>query len=208
MGLSRRAYAAHRKARGLPGGSHTAVNKAIETGRIRLDADGTITPATADQQWLIGTDAAQQRTPEAQQQGAARSRETLAADEQRPVTQAQAEAVNEGSGGGGEGSFSGGITFSKARAAREAFAAQLTQLRLKREKGEVVPRAAALAEVFDLARKERDHWMQLPARAAANLAAEFEVDAHAMEVALDRLIRSHLELLTAVRIEILEPPKV
>lgn len=43
--LSRRAYAAHR------GVSHTAVQKAIQSGRISTLADGRIDPATADQEW-------------------------------------------------------------------------------------------------------------------------------------------------------------
>ena len=45
MGLSRRAYAARR------GCSESAVRKAIATGRISLEADGTIDPVKADAAW-------------------------------------------------------------------------------------------------------------------------------------------------------------
>ncbi|MFN3595349.1 MAG: elements of external origin, partial [Thiobacillaceae bacterium] len=45
MGLSIRAYARHR------GVSDTAVHKAIRTGRITPEADGTIDPDRADRDW-------------------------------------------------------------------------------------------------------------------------------------------------------------
>lgn len=55
MGLSQRAYALHRKRLGLPGGTLRAVQKAIESGRITLQADSTIDPVVADQQWRENT---------------------------------------------------------------------------------------------------------------------------------------------------------
>ena len=55
MGLSIRAYARHR------GVSDAAVRKAIKTGRISQEADGTVDPAKADAQWGRNTDQAQQR---------------------------------------------------------------------------------------------------------------------------------------------------
>ncbi|MFN3595625.1 MAG: hypothetical protein ACK4TK_13260, partial [Thiobacillaceae bacterium] len=45
MGLSIRAYARHR------GVSHVAVKKAIDSGRITPEADGTIDPDRADRDW-------------------------------------------------------------------------------------------------------------------------------------------------------------
>lgn len=210
MGLSRRAYAAHRLERGLPGGTDMAVRKAISTGRITVEADGSIDPAKADAQWLSGTDQAFQRTPEAQQLGVDRARETLAADERRAVPAAAVEAVQQAVAGGEaaqDAGMTGGITYSKAKAAKEAIMAQLAQLRLKKERKLIVEREPARLDVYDLARQYRDHWVQLPARVAATLAAEFEVDAHAMEMALDGIVRDHLALLTQARIEILEPPK-
>lgn len=203
MGMSRRAYAAHRKARGLPGGSHTAVGKAIDTGRISILADGTIDPAQADAQWSASTDAALQRSPEAQRAGVDRARETIAADERKPLPASAVQAVNEGAAEGAEsfGGGGGGVTYNKARAAEMAIRAQRSAILLKRLRGEVVDRQAAKQHVFDLARKERDHWLQLPARVAAMLASELEVDAHAMEIALDRVIRDHLALLAEIKVE-------
>ena len=50
MGLSIRAYARHR------GVSDTAIHKAIKTGRITPESDGTIDPDKADAQWEANTD--------------------------------------------------------------------------------------------------------------------------------------------------------
>jgi len=55
MGLSITAYARHR------GVSHVAVLKAIKTGRITKEPDGTINPAKADAAWERNTNQAQQR---------------------------------------------------------------------------------------------------------------------------------------------------
>src|SRR5581483_171219 len=55
MGLSRRAYARHR------GVAENAVRKAIASGRITLEADGTIDPEKADRDWTARTDPSQQR---------------------------------------------------------------------------------------------------------------------------------------------------
>lgn len=56
MSLSLRAYAAHRRAAGLPGGSLQAVQKAVETGRLSLDDDGKIGDASAaDREWFENT---------------------------------------------------------------------------------------------------------------------------------------------------------
>jgi hypothetical protein len=55
VSLSRRAYAEHRRARGLSGVSDRAVRKAIATGRIALEADGGIDAAAADRQWAAST---------------------------------------------------------------------------------------------------------------------------------------------------------
>jgi hypothetical protein len=57
--LSMRAYAAHRRERGLIGGTHQAVSLAAKAGRITL-IDGKVDPEVADIQWAEKTDAVQQ----------------------------------------------------------------------------------------------------------------------------------------------------
>lgn len=201
MGLSRRAYAAHRKAKGLIGATESAVRKALSTGRIVADADGTIDPVKADWQWELATDAGQRRGAESHAAGVDSARATADLGEVRPVPVAAVESVHTAASAAAD-ELGGGLTFTKARTAEMALKVQRNKILLQRLKGELVDRRAATQHVFDLARKERDHWLQLPARVAAELAAELECDAHAMEMALDRVIRHHLSLLAEVKVEI------
>ena len=57
MGLSIRAYAAQR------GVSHTAVRKAVSSGRLTLEPDGSIDAAKADRSWVQNTDPSKTREP-------------------------------------------------------------------------------------------------------------------------------------------------
>lgn len=56
-GLSVRAYAEHRRAAGLPGGSVWSVQKALKAGRISRDEDGKIDSVRADAEWELNTNA-------------------------------------------------------------------------------------------------------------------------------------------------------
>jgi len=174
MGLSIRAYA---KRRGV---SETAVRKAIKTGRIKLEADGTLDPARADAQWEGNTDAAQQRP---------------AKPAIKPVPNEAIQSVREtvGESSLSSGIGSGGTTFLQARTANEVLKAQTNKLRLARLKGELVDRSQAIAQVFKLARAERDAWLNWPSRVSATLAAELGVDPHALHTLLEREVRGHLE---------------
>ena len=206
MGISIRAYARHREAKGLPGATDAAVRKAIKAGRITKGADGTIDPALADAQWAGQTDPAKQRGAEAHQVAAETARETSRAGATKPVPQSAIDAVQDTlreTGADPEPDAGGGqVSFMRARMANEVLKAQLQKERLKRERGEVVDRSKATALVFDLARRERDAWIGFAARNAANLAAEMGVDAHALEVALDAAVREHLATLSEVKVEL------
>jgi len=68
-------------------------------------------------------------------------------------------------------------------------------------KAEVIDRARATAMVFDLARRERDAWLNWPPRVAANRAAELGVDAHRMEEVLDMYLHQHLTEMAEVKME-------
>ena len=50
------------------------------------------------------------------------------------------------------------MTFMQARTANEVLKAQERRLRLQQMKGELVNQATAVANVFRLARDERDAW--------------------------------------------------
>ena len=209
MGLSQRQYAAHR------GVSHTAVAKALATGRISAEPDGSIDPVKADRQWDAATDPAKQRGVHARQLGAATARGTAAAKAvlgtkpllgTKPVPRAAIEAVNETlseSGTDAPADAEGGqVSFLRARMANEVIKAQTAKVRLQKMKGDLVDRNRAVAAVFDLARRERDSWLNLPPRVAATMAAELGVEAHHMEQVLDRVLRAHLAELAEVKLEL------
>ena len=92
----------------------------------------------------------------------------------------------------GEPVAAGGMTFMQARTANEVLKAQERRLRLQQMKGELVDRAKAVAQVFRLARDERDAWVNWPARVTAMMAAELEVDQHRLHTVLERQVREHL----------------
>ncbi len=55
VGVSMRAYARSRRARGLPGGSLQAVQRALRAGRIHALPSGRIEPVRADREWAALT---------------------------------------------------------------------------------------------------------------------------------------------------------
>ena len=172
MGLSIRAYARHR------GVSHVAVKKAIDSGRITPEPDGTIEPNRADLEWARNTVSARKAapinaTPAAVETPRARPQETP-----EPVAPALS---------------AGGASLLQARTVNEVVKAQTNKVRLAQLKGELVDRAQAVAHVFKLARAERDAWLNWPARVSAQIAAGLGVEPHALHVALDAAVREQLQ---------------
>ena len=170
MGLSIRAYARHR------GVSHVAVKKAIDTGRITPEADGTIEPNRADLEWAQNTVAA--RKPVAAK---------TASPAAEPIRPASAPVEP-----GAPPLSAGGTSWLQARTVNEVVKAQTNKVRLAQLKGDLVDRSQAIAHVFRLARTERDAWVNWPARISAEMAAKLEVDAHELHVALESAVRDHL----------------
>ena len=97
------------------------------------------------------------------------------------VPEAALDAVRETLREHGEPIAAGAMTFMQARTANEVLKAQERRVRLQKMKGELVDRAKAVAQVFRLARDERDAWANWPARVAAMIAAELEVDPHHLQ---------------------------
>ena len=203
MGLSQRQYAAHR------GVSHTAVAKALATGRISAEPDGSIDPVKADR--AVGRrdrsgQAARRPCPAARGEDRARHRRGEGRLGTKPVPQAAIKAVNETlseAGTDAPADAEGGqVSFLRARMANEVIKAQTAKVRLQKMKGDLVDRNRAVAAVFDLARRERDSWLNLPPRVAANMAAELGVEAHRMEQVLDRVLRAHLAEMAEVKLEL------
>ncbi len=174
MGVSLREYARRR------GVSHVAVMKAIRAGRLTPEPDGTLDPAKADTQWDANTDPA--RSPEG------------ASPEPPPAEPPHAERTP-----ASEPATQGGASFTQARTAHEIAKAQRARIQVQRLREEVVDRAQATAEVFRLARRERDAWVNWPARVAALMAADLGVEPHTMQKVLEAHVREHLNELAEIR---------
>jgi hypothetical protein len=174
------------------GVSETAVRRAEKAGRIRREADGSWDLAQVRAAWAGNTDPAQQRP--ARSGGRTGKHRAL-----KPVPEAALGAVRDTLRENGESVSAGGMTFIQARTANEVLKAQERRVRLQRMKGELVDRAKAVAQVFRLARDERDAWVNWPARVAAMIAAEVEVDAHKLHTVLERHVRDHLAELAEIR---------
>ena len=175
MSVSIRAYSRHR------GVSDTAVRKAIRSGRITPEDDGTIDIAKADQQWEANTNKAQQRS-----------------SQKKPVPNTALETVDD-TLREADSAAGSSTTYVQARTANEVIKAQTSKLKLQQLKGELVDRAQALAHVFKLARAERDAWIGWPSRVSAQMAAELDVDAHTMHVTLEQYVRQHLSELADIK---------
>jgi hypothetical protein len=175
------------------GVSETAVRRAEKAGRIRREADGSWDPAKIKAAWSDNTDPAQQRPkPSAGERKGRRAR-------MKPVPEAALGAVRDTLREHGEPIAAGAMTFMQARTANEVLKAQERRLRLQQMKGELVDRAKALAQVFRLARDERDAWVNWPARVSAMIAAELEVDPHKLHTVLESHVCDHLAELAEVR---------
>lgn len=201
-GIGVREYARRR------GVSHTAVGKAIRDGRITVEADGSIDPAKADKQWDAQTNPAMRRGAAAHASAASVGAMTRAATKAVPAAALAAvdEALKDidpiAPPKPGETPNPEAGTFLRARNANEVLRAQTAQLRLKKLAGDLVDRQKATGMIFELARRERDAWQNWPPRVAANMAAELGVDAHKMELALDKFIRIQLAELAEIKLDL------
>ena len=174
MGISIRAYARHR------GVTDTAVHKAIRSGRITPEADGTIEPERVDREWARNSDTPKARTR-------AKAVKVATPEASAPTSDGPAALP------------SGGTSLLQARTVNEVVKAQTNKVRLARLKGELVDRPQAIAHVFKLARSERDAWLNWPARISAQMAAKLNIDPHTMHVALEAAVREHLQELGELR---------
>jgi len=175
MGISIRAYARHR------GVSDTAVHKAIRTGRITPEADGTIDPDRADRDWTRNSEPPKAGT-------GSRTVKVRVAEDPAPNL--------------ATGLPAGGTTLVQARTVNEVVKAQTNKVRLARLKGELVDRHQAIAHVFKLARTERDAWLNWPARISAQMAARLGGEAHTLHAALDAAVREHLAELGELKVRV------
>lgn len=200
QGMSEREYAAH------AGLSRGAIQKAKCSGRLVLNADGSIDAAASDAHRAAATDPSKVRGDRgAVLRTAAKALRTAAPEQQlKPVPDTAVSAVGDTlrEHGLAAPATGGGMTFLQAKTANEVLKAQERRLRLAKLKGELVERDRAVALVFRLARQERDAWVTWPARAAALMAADLTaaltgentitVGTGAMQQILETHVRAHL----------------
>lgn len=133
-------YAKHR------GVSQVAVLKAIKTGRITKEPDGSIDPDKADEEWRQNTDIS--RNPD-------KARATRA---------------------GEPAPMQSGPDYTVSRAVREAYTARLAKLEYEEKVGTLVKADDVKLTWFNTLRIIRDRVLQLPDRMAATIAAETDVN--------------------------------
>ncbi len=85
------------------------------------------------------------------------------------------------------------VSYSKVKTAHEFQKMKRTELALKKEKGELIDKATVKAHVFKMGRQVRDSWVNWPARVAALMAADLNIDEHEMHTILEKYVREHLD---------------
>lgn len=195
QGMSERQYAAH------VGLSRGAIQKAKTAERLVLFADGSINAAASDVRRAETTDPSKVRGDRGAS-GAAKAPRTRPPEPKlKPVPEAAVAAVGDTlrEQGLAVPAVGGGTTYLQAKTANEVLKAQERRIRLQKLKGELIERARALSLVFRLAREVRDAWVNWPARSSALMAAELGVEPAAMQKALEKHVRAHLDELAEVR---------
>jgi len=160
-GLSIRGYARHR------GVSHTAVRKALASGRITASDDGTIDAALADEEWATSTNLSKPRNSVIGVLKAPRRELVSPRPVGGPVDEAPS-SLPAGSGGAGRLASS----YADSRAARESYLARLAKLEFEERSGKLVDADDVRAQVFALGRRMRDAMVTLPDRLAPVLVGQ------------------------------------
>ena len=172
MSMSLRAYARHR------GVALSAVQKAIASGRIHPEPDGSIDPIKADAQWDRHTRTAQPTTPRVT---TARPPPVSQPAAPPPMPQASDDAR--------------GVDYHKARAVRETYSARLAKLEFEERTGKLISKDEVDIKYFQLARQLRDRMQQIPRKVAPEIVALVVADPDVRGVTdiLDVAIREALE---------------
>lgn len=145
MKLSISAYARHR------GVSHVAVLKAIKTGRIEKEQDGTIDSEKADAAWGRNSNPSPKRKTE----------RDVAPPTERPTENSPGPPI-----------INSGPSFAQSRAVREAYNARLAKLSYEEKSGTLIKVDMVKVAWFNTLRVLRDRILGFPDRMAPVLSAE------------------------------------
>ena len=160
-GLTIRGYARHR------GVSHSAVRKALATGRIKASPDGSIDPKAADRQWETATDLSKPRNSIT---GVPRKRRAPGAPSDPIGSAGLEEGLASLPGEGGAPRLVS--SYAASRAAREAYLARLAKLDFEQRSGKLVDADQVRTQIFGLGRRLRDAFLGLPDRVAPLLVGQ------------------------------------
>lgn len=94
-----------------------------------------------------------------------------------------------------------GAQLAQARAASLVIDVQTKRLALEQRRGALISRDRATLKVFSFARTVRDACLTWPARVGPALAAQFDLDAATVTVALEDHVRHLLDELASERVE-------
>lgn len=143
-----REYARHRKALGLPGGTHEAVRGAVDTGRVPVDARGVIVDfAAADAAWELSTQ--HEKRPGAPVDGVA---------EQGTPDAAGTELDPEGA-----------LTRSEALRRKTIAEMELREIELAKRRGELCLKNQVLREWQTILTECRDRLLSIPGLAKSRM---------------------------------------
>lgn len=81
---------------------------------------------------------------------------------------------------------------AQAKIASAIIKAQTDKINLERLKGSLIDKTRALRLAFGFSRRNRDAWINWPARIGPEVAAALDVDPHALTTLLERHVREHL----------------
>ncbi len=181
--MSIREYAAHRLARGLPGGSKHSVQKALAAGRISRTEKKKIDPEVADGEWAANSAPRLHRDHNAPAPRAALKSDLAPppASRRRPPRAPTNNDADE--------ALEPTPDYARSRAIREDYNARIARLEYEEAAGNLVARGAVGREQFRLARDTRNNVLAVPSRLDATLAAETD-PAEVRRILTEDLIRA------------------
>lgn len=194
QGISRRAFA---KAVGM---SESGVRKAEKYARIVLFSDGSVNLEASKKRLAENTDPARQRVrtkPEVRSAQVRTPAEAAPPIENEEQALGAVELVRRVLEQGGHDGPASPVSYQTARVAESILKSRERELRLQRQRGELVSIADVRAHVFKAFVGYRQAMQRIPVRHAGSIAAALGVDAGKLERLLDAAIRSELEALSA-----------
>lgn len=180
-----RAYARHRKEKGLTGASDTAVRKAITAKRINKRADGKLNFDECDKLWSKNTDPIMQALPKVQ------PKNTSANQSANPSANPDDELAEH-------------VQDSIANLKLRELQLKVENLEIDnlKKRGELVSKDNAVRIFETLARQDRDSWLNWVGQISSEMAADLKIDQHDMQTTLNRYVKMNLTRITEMKIDV------